>query len=50
LRNPKALATAVMAVHDGAMIQLLIGLVDAPFDTWLAELLTALVDHPSPAP
>jgi AcrR family transcriptional regulator len=50
LRNPKALATAVMAVHDGAMIQVLVGLVDAPFDTWLAELLTALVDHPSPAP
>jgi AcrR family transcriptional regulator len=48
LRTPEGLATAVMAVHDGAMTRLLLDPIDESFNTWVAELLTALVDHPSP--
>jgi AcrR family transcriptional regulator len=48
LSTPEGLATAVMAVHDGAMTHLLLDPADAQFNTWLAELLTALVDHPVP--
>ena len=48
LSTPEGLAAAVMAVHDGAMTHLLLDPADASFNTWLAELLTALVDHPVP--
>jgi AcrR family transcriptional regulator len=48
LRTPEGLASAVMAVHNGATTRLLLEPAMELFETWLAELLTALLDHPSP--
>jgi AcrR family transcriptional regulator len=45
LRSPEGLASAVMAVHDGAMTQLLLEPAEESFDAWLVDLLTALLDH-----
>jgi hypothetical protein len=45
LRTPIGLATAVMAVHDGAMTHLLLNPVDETFKVWLIDLITALIVH-----
>ncbi len=44
LRNAKGLARAVMAIHDGAATELLLHNDPARFRSWLADLLTALLD------
>jgi len=48
LRNPEDLASAVSAVYDGAMAQLLLEPVEGSAEVRLADLLMALIDH-SPA-
>ena len=45
LRTPDGLARAVMAIHDGATTELLLDNDPARFRSWLADLLTALLDH-----
>jgi hypothetical protein len=45
LRSAEELAGAVMAVHDGATTELLLDNDPARFRSWLADLLTALLDH-----
>ena len=46
LQTPDGLARAVMAIHDGATTELLLDNDPARFRSWLADLLTALLDHP----
>ena len=46
LQTPDGLARAVMAIHDGATTELLLDNDPAQFSSWLADLLTALLDHP----
>ncbi len=50
LRSAEGLARAVMAIHDGAATELLLDNDPAPFRSWLADLLTALLDHACEAP
>jgi AcrR family transcriptional regulator len=50
LRSAEELAGAVMAVHDGATTELLLDNDPARFRSWLADLLTALLDHPRETP
>jgi AcrR family transcriptional regulator len=45
LRTPDGLARAVMAIHDGATTELLLDNNPTRFRSWLADLLTALLDH-----
>jgi AcrR family transcriptional regulator len=45
LRSPEGFARAVMAIHDGAATELLLYNDPARFRSWLADLLTALIDH-----
>jgi AcrR family transcriptional regulator len=45
LRTSRGLATAIMAVHEGAMTHLLLDSVDGTFKTWLTDLITALIVH-----
>ncbi len=47
LQTPDGLARAVMAIHDGATTELLLDNNPAQFKSWLTDLLTALLDHPS---
>jgi AcrR family transcriptional regulator len=47
LRTPDGLARAVMAIHDGATTELLLDSDPVRFRSWLADLLTALLDHPA---
>ncbi len=49
LRSADELARAVMAIHDGAATELLLDDDPARFRSWLADLLTALLDHADPA-
>jgi AcrR family transcriptional regulator len=46
LRSAEGLARAVMAIHDGAATELLLDNDPTRFRSWLADLLTALLDHP----
>ncbi len=46
LQTPDGLARAVMAIHDGATTELLLDNDPARFRSWLADLLTALLEHP----
>ena len=46
LQTPDGLARAVMAIYDGATIELLLDNDLARFRSWLADLLTALLEHP----
>jgi hypothetical protein len=39
-----------MAIHDGATTELLLDNDPARFSSWLADLLTALLEHPRQAP
>ncbi len=48
LRSAEGLARAVMAIHDGAATELLLDNDPARFRSWLADLLTALLDHARP--
>jgi AcrR family transcriptional regulator len=50
LRSAEELARAVMAIHDGAATQLLLDNDPARFRSWLADLLTALLDHTRETP
>ncbi len=45
LQSAEGLAGAVMAIHDGAASELLLDNDEARFRSWLADLLTALLDH-----
>ncbi len=45
LRSAEGLARAVMAIHDGAAIELLLDHDPTRFRSWHADLLTALLDH-----
>jgi AcrR family transcriptional regulator len=45
LRSAEGLARAVMAIHDGAATELLLDNDAARFRSWLADLLTAVLDH-----
>jgi AcrR family transcriptional regulator len=47
LQTPDGLARAVMAIHDGATTELLLDNDPARFRSWLADLLTALLEHPA---
>jgi AcrR family transcriptional regulator len=44
LQTPDGLARAVMAIHDGATTELLLDNDPARFRSWLADLLTALLE------
>jgi AcrR family transcriptional regulator len=50
LRSAEGLARAVMAIHDGAATELLLDNDPTRFRSWLADLLTALLDHPRETP
>ena len=47
LQTPDGLARAVMAIYDGATTELLLDNDPARFRSWLADLLTALLEHPA---
>jgi hypothetical protein len=47
LQTPDGLARAVMDIHDGATTELLLDNDPAQFRAWLADLLTALLEHPA---
>jgi hypothetical protein len=50
LRSAEGLARAVMAIHDGAATELLLDDDPALFRSWLADLLTALLDNARETP
>jgi AcrR family transcriptional regulator len=50
LRSAEGLARAVMAIHDGAATDLVLDNDPARFRSWLADLLTTLLDHPRETP
>ena len=50
LRSADELARAVMAIHDGAATELLLDDDPALFRSWLADLLTALLDNARETP
>ena len=48
LRNPDALARAVITIHDGAMLALLVDPDPQAVRKWLGELIIALLEAPQP--
>jgi len=50
LQSAEGLARAVMAIHDGAATELLLDSDSNRFRSWLADLLTALLDRPRETP
>ena len=50
LRTPDGLARAVIAIYEGAATEMLLDGDPVRFRSWLADLLTALLDHASQTP
>ena len=47
LQTPDELARAIITIHDGAMLQLLVGSDQQAVRAWLQDLLVALLDQPA---